>query len=548
MKKKKRKRRALISVWDKKGIVGFSSALLTYGLDEIVSTGGTMTTIEAASIPCTSVEQVTGVAEMIGGRVKTLHHKILAGILAQKSDVYQAELDAKRIERFEVVCVDLYPFESTIAQPGVTVEEAIEKIDIGGVTLLRAAAKNHDDGLVVVCSQEGRRRVIEELRRYGEVSPILRRWLAIEAFQVTACYDAAIWQYLGSLQGKLSKAIFLTNGVECRYGSNPHQRGFIYDILGEPYDSCSLEHFQQLNGKEMSMNNWIDLDGALKALSQIYVALRKTVGKHPHVVAGVKHTNPAGASFSFQEDAAEATRKMLAGDPLAIFGGVIMTNYLVDLPIAEILLDTAREDPECDGKDRFLEIIAAPAFTSDALVLLRKKGNLRVLVNEALAMPTIAEGETFVKLRGKVVVEERNTAVVTPDTWEFPTNWELTEEGERAGVLAQAVCQVSKSNTITLAYCDDLEIGWIIKNATGQQSRVACCEMTVKDAGDEAEGAVGASDAFFPAEDGPETLMQAGVAGCITVQGSIADKRVIAICDKGDFALAMHDKRGFVHF
>jgi phosphoribosylaminoimidazolecarboxamide formyltransferase/IMP cyclohydrolase len=269
----------------------------------------------------------------------------------------------------------------------------------------------------------------------------------------------------------------------------------------------------------------------------------------------MKHLNAAGASCGLGSDASLVTRKMLAGDPPAIFGGVVAVNYIVDSAIAEILLDTAREDPECHGKDRFLEVIAAPAFTPEALALLRSKGNLRLLVNEALAEPTIDMSQNWVKLRGKMLVEDRNTQVVTPDVWEQVTSKKVTgefnQEQNLAGAFVWAICKSSKSNTITLAAYEIDELYglviWIVGNGVGQQSRVACCQLASGKAGNLAKGAVAASDALFPATDGPEVLIDAGIVACVSISGSIKDKEVIATFEKAGVPLVFHNLRGFLH-
>lgn len=348
--------------------------------------------------------------------------------------------------------------------------------------------------------------------------------------------------------------IELTGGAQTRYGENPQQRGWFYkDVEGEP-DPLGLDQFEKINGKEMSFNNYLDLNGALRTLCQIYVAIHQTTGKRPCVAVGVKHTNACGACFGIStakkaehlEDS--VTRHMLAGDPVAIFGGIVILNFRVDLEIAKILLDTAREDPACNGKDRFLEVIAAPAFTPHALRLLREKGNLRLLVNKALEEPTIEQGQSKVSVRQGMLVQDLNVSVVTPKTWRLATSYALRKQQELTAVFVQAVCQTSQSNTITLARCDGAGLSYLVGNGVGQMSRVDCCRLAVEKAGKRARGAVAASDAFFPADDGPKVLIEAGVAGCISIEGSKADEQVIATFENDKVPLVLHDKRGFRHY
>lgn len=556
-KKAPRKRRpikpskpqALFSVYYKDGLENLARATAAVGWQN-VSTGGTADVLEEAEIKYRTVKSITRFPEMLNGRVKTLHPNIYAAILAKLSKDHQAELDARGIGRTKLVCINLYPVWEALAIPGVSLAEVMELVDIGGVALIRAAAKNANNGVTVLCDPADYKCVIAMLEKDGKISEKLRLELARKAFRMTKRYDGLIEEWLAEQEGEPIKNMYLENGKPTRYGQNPHQSGCMFenpdDCSGDP---LTIPNFRQLNGKAMSYTNFLDLDGAIRAVAQMCQAMKATTGKSPHVAAGMKHTNAAGAAVGFSSDPSDVTRKMLAGDPLAIFGGVVATTYTITREIAEILLDTARTDPMCYGKDRFLEVIAAPAFTQQAIELLRQKGNLRLMVNEALAEPTIAEGENMVSIRGAVLVEGRNTAVVTSETWEeADTGYVFTESGKLAGILAQAICQVSKSNTITLARCsDDLQLVWLVGNGTGQQSRVACCELAIKIAGAEAEDAVGASDAFFPAEDGPQTLIDAGVAGCISLSGSIAQARVVATCKKGKFVLALHQKRGFFH-
>ncbi|MCS7308987.1 MAG: bifunctional phosphoribosylaminoimidazolecarboxamide formyltransferase/IMP cyclohydrolase [Armatimonadota bacterium] len=532
-------RRALLSVSDKTGIVPFASALHRMGI-QLLSTGGTARLLQEADIPVTPVEQVTGFPEMLEGRVKTLHPAIHAGILAdrRKPEHLQALREAG-IEPIDLVCVNLYPFESTVARPDVSLDEAIENIDIGGPTMVRAAAKNHES-VVIVVDPADYDAVVEEMRASGGgVSLETRRRLAAKAFAHTAFYDAQIASYLRQqftpenlFPQELTVA--LRKAQELRYGENPHQQAAFYRVPG--FSEPSIATARQLHGKELSYNNLLDCDAALELVKEF-------AHDRPTCVI-IKHTNPCGVAVAdMLPDAVERAR---LADPVSAFGGIMALNRPVDAATAE----------KITAPNTFFECLIAPAFTEDALPILTEKkkwgANLRLLEVGALTAPQ--EGWTLRGLTGSVLVQTRDVLLLqhphtpagqTPHTLQAltvvtarqPTDAELEQL-----LFAWKVVKHVKSNAIVLAR------DWVIVGVgAGQMNRVQSVRLAAEAAGERAKGAVLASDAFFPFPDNVEVAAAAGVTAIIQPGGSVKDQEVIAAADRLGVAMVFTGMRHFRH-
>ena len=506
--------RALISVSDKRGAAEFAAGLRDLGW-EIVSTGGTASVIEKGGVPVTPVEKITGFAEMMDGRVKTLHPAVHGGILARRSvpqDLRQlAELGYTPID---LVAVNLYPFRETIARPDVTVEEAIEQIDIGGPSMLRSAAKNHDAVTVIVDPMDYRR-VLEALR-HGGASTSLRRELAAKAFTHTAAYDGAIAAYLASgAPGDLpaTLVVVLERMMSLRYGENPHQPAAFY-VTGEP---GGLSALTQLGGKELSFNNLLDVDAALTAVS----AFEREV-----CCAIIKHTTPCGIALGM--NAGEAYAKALACDPVSAFGSVIGFNTVVSTDAAKAMADL------------FVEVVVAPRFQPGSVEILTAKKNLRVV-----EVPRADDRFDFKRVRSGFLVQDRLRFNPDESAWSVPTKRKPTDEEMRDLRFAWASVGAVKSNAILLAR-KQAAIGI----GAGQMSRVDSSMLAVhkaRNAGHDTRGAVLASDAFFPFRDGVDAAAHAGIAAIVQPGGSVRDEEVIQAADEHGIAMILTGVRQFRH-
>ena len=497
--------RALISVSDKRGLTPFAAGLVDQGV-EIVSSGGTANHLEDAGIPVTRVEDVTGAPEMLGGRVKTLHPRVHGGILADlgKDDHRQSLMDFG-IEPFQLVVVNLYPFESTVAS-GADDEVVIENIDIGGPTLIRAAAKNHA-WVATVVNPDRYDEVLGAIAGGGTTAG-MRAELAREAFYRTAEYDAAIVNWMEPNGDRLVLA--MEKDAEMRYGENPHQPAAIYSCTGS---RGWWKHADQLQGKEMSFNNWADAHAAWSLACDLPRG----------AVAILKHMNACGAAVADTMDA--AFTKAWACDPLSAFGGVIACNGEVDAATADAITDY------------FVEIVVASSVSTEAAAIFAQKKNLRVLVAEPpsswdLDVRTIDDG---------FLVQKRDAVSVDFAEWEAksrpPTDLEM-----RDLAMAWVIAAHTKSNAIVL-----VNDGAAVGVGAGDQSRVGAAERALAKAGDRAEGAVCASDAFFPFRDGPDTLAAAGITAIVEPGGSVRDDEVIASAIDHDVALMFTGERHFRH-
>ncbi|MBB6176954.1 phosphoribosylaminoimidazolecarboxamide formyltransferase/IMP cyclohydrolase [Anoxybacillus tengchongensis] len=510
------KKRAIISVSNKKGIVTFAKQLAELGV-EIISTGGTKRVLAEHGIPVTSISDVTNFPEILDGRVKTLHPNIHGGLLAVRDDeTHQQQLKAHDITPIDFVVVNLYPFQETIAKPNVTLMEAIEQIDIGGPTMLRAAAKNHTYVTAVVDPADYDV-VIEQLKQYGEVLFETRRALAAKVFRHTAAYDAMIAQYLTNVIGETYPETMTMTFVKkqsLRYGENPHQTAAFYERpLSSPF---SIAAAKQLHGKELSYNNINDANAALQIVAEF---------TEPAAVA-VKHMNPCGVGVG--ETIAEAFQKAYEADPTSIFGGIVALNREVDEQTAAKLHDI------------FLEIVIAPSFTEQALAMLTKKKNIRLLTVDFQSERK--QEPFFVSVRGGLLVQDEDIYTINDANIQVVTERQPTEEEWANLTFAWRVVKHVKSNAIVLA-----KDGMTIGVGAGQMNRVGAAKIAIEQAGGNANGAVLASDAFFPMSDTVEVAAQAGVTAIIQPGGSIRDEDSIQKANEYGIAMVFTGVRHFKH-
>lgn len=492
--------RALISVYDKTGLASFAKRLRGAGY-EVVSSGGTASALEEAGVEVTRVSDVTGAPEILGGRVKTLHPRIHGGILARGSRD-DAELAANDIDRFDLVVCNLYPFRETVASSDATDIEIIEKIDIGGPAMIRAAAKNHLHVAVVV-SRDQYDEVADAIEG-GWLSIELRRRLAAEAFFHTASYDAAIVGWIGD-----DLVLPLRRVSELRYGENPHQSASLF--LEDDVTSF-WSNMTQHQGKEMSFNNYADAEATW----------RLTADLGPNSVVVVKHTNAAGAAQAATIGA--ALEMAWAGDPLAAFGGVIGVNGTLDRATAE----------EIAG--RFVEVVVALDVDDDALNVLADKGNVRILT---APLPS-ADDSDYRRVSGGFLAQERDTE--GDGEWKVVSQNHPSEEEMASLRFAWTVAAHTKSNAVVLANGPQA-----VGVGAGDQSRVGAAERAVAKAGDRANGAVAASDAFFPFRDGLDTLVAAGVVAIVEPGGSRNDQELIDAANEHGIVLVFTGERHFRH-
>jgi phosphoribosylaminoimidazolecarboxamide formyltransferase/IMP cyclohydrolase len=507
-----------LSVSDKRGIVELARELVALGW-EIVSTGGTAEALRQAGISVIPIEQVTGFPEMMDGRVKTLHPKVHGGLLARRAHPGdRAALAEHGITPIDLVVVNLYPFRETVAKPGVTIEQAIEHIDIGGPSMLRSAAKNHQDVFVVV-DPDDYSRVVAALK--GSVSAGLRRELAAKVFSHTAAYDAAIHGYLTKNAPGWPERITLAleRRQELRYGENPHQAAALY-ATAEP----GIRDLEQLSGKELSFNNLLDLDAGLLA-----VAPWSSSRADRAACAIIKHTTPCGIALG--RSAREAYERALATDRTSAFGSVIAFNVAVDRAAAAAM------------RELFVEVVVAPAFADDAIAVFREKKNLRVVRLPAGE----AAGWDWKRIRGGFLAQQRShiEQVMEETGWKVVTRRPPGDVEWRDLRFAWGAVGAVQSNAILLAR-DEAAIGI----GAGQTSRVDASFLAIHKArqqGHDPKGAVLASDAFFPFADGVAEAAQAGVRAIIQPGGSVKDAEVVAAADEADLAMVFTGIRQFRH-
>lgn len=504
---------ALISVYYKDNLEPIIKKLDELGVT-LYSTGGTQKFIEDLKIPVNAVEDLTGFPAVFGGRVKTLHPKVFGGILYRRElneDVAQAE--RYNIPAIDLVIVDLYPFEETVAGGG-SHEETIEKIDIGGISLIRAAAKNYND--VIIISSRTQYESFNELLRSQNGSTFIedRRHYALEAFNNTSHYDTAIYQYFSTLDkentglGENFKCSINSSRI-LRYGENPHQKGIFYGELNKMFD--------QLNGKELSYNNLVDIDAAVGLIDEF----------EETTYAILKHTNACGAASA--SSAKEAYLKALQADPVSAFGGVIITNKMVDFETAEEL------------NKLFFEVLIAPGFDEKALALLTAKKNRIILKRKAVTLPTFQ----FKSLLNGVIIQDKDLKTEKASDFTSVTQLVPTEEQKRALVFANKIVKHSKSNTIVLA-----NDGQLFANGVGQTSRVDALKQAIEKAksfGFDVKESVMASDAFFPFPDCVEIGAEAGIRAILQPGGSIKDQASIDVANKLNVSMVFTGTRHFKH-
>ena len=530
-------RRALVSVSDKRGIVELARALYELGV-EILSTGGTAAALTAASLPVTQVSAYTGAPEILDGRVKTLHPKIHGGLLGRATDAHRAEMQKQGIEPIDLVVVNLYPFEATIAKPGVSFDEAIENIDIGGPSMLRSAAKNHERVTVVVDPADYDA-LVADLREHGQVSATRRLALARKAFAHTAAYDTTIAAYLSSIDDHVANAreaaperrqLPDTLGMqwrrlyELRYGENPHQRAAFYADASSPLHSAvparpTIAAAEVLGGKQLSYNNILDLDAALGLCLEF---------AEPAAIV-VKHNNPCGAAT--HRDLTTAYQRAREADATSAFGGIVAVNREVDEALAKLLVET------------FLECVVAPGYSAAARDVLASKKNLRLVQAGGAWTPITGELAWSVRtIAGGALVQTVDHGMVDLAAAKVATK-RAPSDVERADLaFAWRVAKHVKSNAIVFA-----KDGVTMAIGAGQMSRVDSVRICERKAGDKLKGAVVASDAFFPFRDGVDVLAAAGAVAVVQPGGSVRDEEVIGAANEHGLAMLFTGMRHFRH-
>ncbi len=495
------KKTALLSVYDKTGIVEFASALLGIPGEEweILASGGTARALVEAGIPVTDVGSIVG-EPILGHRVVTLSREVHAGLLAKDNAEDRAELASLGIRYIDLVCCDLYPLKSEINKPDSGMEAVIEQTDIGGPTMIRAGAKG---GRITICDPQDRTRVVEWLKAGMPEKKTFIQTLRAKAEAVIADYvlTSAKYHAGGTYDGMVG-----TMFAECKYGENAYQTpARVYDALSE--DPLALKHFALVAGSAPSYNNWCDVDRMLQTVTHIAAGFDVNYGEVPKIAIAVKHGNACGAAFG--EDAAEVLQKMIMGDSRAIFGGLVMTNFPIDGALAEVLLSYSMPD----GMRRILDGIIAPGFSGDAVEHLKRKGDkCRFLANaalERLSKDSLDTAPRFRYARGGFLTQPNYTFILDLKDTALAKYGEISEREEGDMLLAKAICDTSNSNTIAI-----VRDGQLIGNGVGQQDRVSAANLALAratGAGHAVRGAVAASDSFFPFPDAPEVLIKGGI-------------------------------------
>ena len=511
-------KRALMSVSDKTGLVEFARALVDLDV-ELVASGGTARALRDAGLEVVDVAELTGSPEMLGGRVKTLHPRVHGGILARRDhEGDQADLSAHELSTIDLVAVNLYPFEDTVARPDVSIAEAIENIDIGGPSMIRSAAKNHAYVAVVV-DPAAYPAIVEELRETQGLGDTTRRRLALQAFERTARYDASIHAYLSGVEEDAERfpariSLDLGRAATLRYGENPHQQAALYGSF--------LEIVEPLHGKELSYNNLIDVQAALALISEF--------ADFPEAaVAILKHNTPCGVGLG--DTPGEAYTAAFATDPDSPFGGIVISSRPFDLSLAQSV------------DEIFTEVLIAPDFEADALALLQKKKNRRLLRFHPERIPD--QEFDLRRVYGGVLVQEPDLSLETPGACQVVTQRKPSEEELRAMAFGWAVVKHTKSNAVVFAAADrTLAIGG---GATSRVDAILQAREKAARVGLSLEGSVLASDAFFPFPDGLEAAAEAGAQACIQPGGSVRDEEVVEAADRLGMAMVLSGVRHFRH-
>ena len=504
-------KRALISVSDKTNIVEFVKGLEKHGF-EVISTGGTYTHLKNNGVSCISIEDVTHFPEILEGRVKTLHPKIHGGLLSKRgNELHNKHVAENNIDYIDLVCVNLYPFEATIKKEGVSEEEIIENIDIGGPSMLRSAAKNFND-VAVVTDINDYDRVLSELEQ-GGITYETRRALAIKVFNTTASYDAAIANYFNKKDNLVPEKLTLSYKLQdsLRYGENPHQKAYHY--VQDNNESYALQNAVQLHGKEMSYNNIQDASAALDILSEF----------DETTCVAVKHMNPCGVATG--SSVFEAYSRAYEADPVSIFGGIVAVNGKVDKETAEKMHSI------------FLEIILATDYDEEALEILTKKKNLRLY---KLSEKNNNHEQQIKSVRGGILVQDFNDKLA--DEYESVTEKKVDETQQKDIEFGLKVVKHVKSNAIVV-----VKDGQTLGIGAGQMNRVGSCKIALEQAGEKARGAVLASDAFFPMRDSADIAADYGIAAIVQPGGSIRDQESIDACNEKGVAMVFSKIRHFKH-
>lgn len=558
-------RRALLSVSDKAGVVDLARALHALGV-MLISTGGTARALDAAGIPNTSIESITGLPEMLDGRVKTLHPAVHAGLLAVRDNpAHAAALRAHNIEPIDLVCINLYPFAQTIAKPGTTRDEAIEQIDIGGPSMLRSGAKNHAYVAVVTAPEQYATLIAELHTNAGCTTPKLRAQLAQQAFATTARYDATIADYLSdptstpptappahqttdnSFPQTLTRTYELAQTL--RYGENPHQAAAVY--RSPAYAGATVipntAGTEQLHGKELSYNNLADAAAALDCVQRL-----QNPGLLPErrsAAAIIKHANPCGIAVA--PSPALAIDRAIAGDPIASFGGILACTTTIDAHAAERLATPGT----------FLEVIIAPAYTDEALAILKaKSANVRILAVPALAhpSPTTTDLLTLRTIPGGLLLQERDVLPPQPSTWKHAAGPAPNAHTLHAAAILESAVASMASNAVALGCIDgtnstNAPSTRLLGAGLGQVDRVTACRLAIEKARQfspdllASGNAIATSDAFFPFPDGPALLIDAGVKVIVHPGGSKRDNETLDLCNKHNVTCMLTGTRRFKH-
>lgn len=532
--KQTRIKRALVSVTDKTGVVGFCRTLAEEFGVEIVSTGGTAKALAEAGVIVRPIDDLTGFPEMMDGRVKTLHPRVHGGLLARRDmPEHMSQAEEHGIGMIDLVCVNLYAFEATIAREGVTLEEAVENIDIGGPSMLRSAAKNHAS-VTVVTNPDDYDAILAGMRANGgSTTPETRMRLAVEVFRTTSAYDNAIFTYLSRARAAGSGAsegagesealfpgdvrFFLEKVQDLRYGENPHQKAAFYRFADA--EAETLARAEQIQGKELSYNNILDTDAA-------WSAVREFVAEPACVI--VKHTNPCGTAIA--GNLTEAYRRAWASDPISAFGGVMAFNRVVPGSLIEAIYEN----------EQFVEVMIAPDYEPEALALLAEKPNVRVLRTGAAR--SVGGHYESRAVEGGMLMQTSDSAAEHPSAFTVPTKRKPTGDELEQLLFAWKVAKSVKSNAILLVK-EFVSVGV----GAGQMSRVDSAKIAVDKAGEKAKGAVCASDAFMPFADSLEVCAAAGVTAVIQPGGSMRDAEVIAKADELGVAMVFTGHRHFRH-
>lgn len=514
-------RRALISVSDKTDLVPFARALESRGIT-IISTGGTARVLSEAGVNVVSIEDVTGFPEIMDGRVKTLHPKVHGGLLALRDvESHRDAMAQHDIEPIDLVCVNLYPFERTLHQGDATREDIIEQIDIGGPSMIRSAAKNHESVVVVTSASQYDRVVTELSANDGCTTSSLRTDLAAAAFSRTAEYDAIIAGWMHRKQAEVRPDQFrlnVTKVMDLRYGENPHQQASLYRDPASR--GPTVVNADRLHGKPLSYNNLRDAAAALALVREFDTP----------AAAFIKHMNPCGLATA--ETLADATSRAYDGDPMAAFGGIVACNTTMDRETASFL---------AEGK-KFLEVIVATAFDDVALETLRSRwANVRILAVGDHSTTAFRKFEV-VSIPGGLLIQDQDLRKAAPKQWRHAAGPAPSEEQLRDAAVVWTACKHLKSNAVAIG-----GNGMLYGGGTGQVDRVTACRLATDKAGDRAKGAIAASDGFFPFPDGPEILIDAGITCIVQPGGSKRDEETFALCDERNVTCMVTGVRHFRH-